>query len=164
MLMLMPPTTAECTTGKIACAHAVNRPRTGPAAGAHLLPGGLTCRAMSGLGSLRRLRLRSLWRLVSIVALIVLTALALSGVVESLQGGAMMMLPALALAVVMLVRPYLGAGTIARLRARRAERPSVAAGVERPPRPRTRVARGGRLIAVALAGRAPPPSALVGCR
>jgi hypothetical protein len=110
-----------------------------------------------------RLRVRLLWRLAPIVALIALTALALSGVVESLQGGAMMMLPALALAVVMLVRPYLGAGAIARLGARRARRPSMAARVAMPLRPRIRVARGGRLIAVALAGRA-PPSALAGCR
>ncbi len=163
MLMFMLPTTTESTTGKIACTHAANRPRTAPPQAPISSPVGYHCRAMSGLGSLWRLRVRLLWRLALIVALIALTALALSGVVESLQGGAMMMLPALALAVVMLVRPYLGAGAIARLRARRAGRPSVAARVAMPPCPRIRVARGGRLIAVALAGRA-PPSALAGCR
>ncbi len=118
---------------------------------------------MSSLGSLLRLRARLLWRLALIVALIALTALALSGAVESLQSGAMMMLPAVALAVVMLVRPYLGEGTIARLRARRARRPRGAARVAMPSRPHIRAARGGRLIAVALAGRA-PPVAHAGCR
>ncbi len=107
--------------------------------------------------------MRLLWRLALIVALIALTALALSGAVESLQSGAMMMLPAFALAVVMLVRPYLGEGAIARLHARRARRPSEAARVAMPRCPRIRVARGGHLIALALAGRAPPP-ALAGCR
>ncbi len=119
---------------------------------------------MGGLGSLLRWRGRLLWRLALIVALIALTALALSGVIESLQSGAMMVLPALVLAVVMLVRPYLGEGAIARLHARRARRPNVATPMlVVPPRPRGRVARGGRLIAVAMAGRA-PPLALVACR
>jgi hypothetical protein len=108
-------------------------------------------------------RARVIWRLALALALVALTALALSGVIESLQSGAMMVLPTFALAVVMLVRPYLGEGVIARLHARRAKRPSVARAVAAPPRPRTDVARGGRLIAVALAGRA-PPSVLVDCR
>ena len=103
------------------------------------------------------------WRLALALALITLVVLALSGTIESLQSGTMMMLPALAIAVVMLVRPYLGERAIARLRARHARRPRVTAPVALPPRPRIRVTRGGRLIAMAMAGRA-PPLALVGCR
>ncbi len=108
-------------------------------------------------------RARVVWRLALALALIALTALALSGAIESLQSGAMMVLPALALVVVMLVRPYLGEDTIVRLRTRRAHRRSMAAPVSVAQRPRMLVARGGRLIAVALAGRA-PPLALAGCR
>src|ERR1700691_4909762 len=118
---------------------------------------------MSGLGSLLRLRARCLRRLVLVLALVALAVLALSGVIESLQSGATMMLPALALAVVMLLRPYLGEGAIARLRAHLVRPRRVAARVVVTPRPRVRVARGGRPIAVALAGGA-PPLALAGCR
>jgi hypothetical protein len=78
----------------------------------------------------------------------------------------LIMLPAIALAIAMLVRPYLGERTIARLRVRcdRARRARLTMRVTAAPsRSRTSVARGGRLIAVALAGRAPPP-ALAGCR
>jgi hypothetical protein len=118
---------------------------------------------MSGPDSPSPLRARLLWRLALIVALVALTGLALGGTIESLQSGAMMMLPALALAVAVLARPYLGAGAIARLRGSGTRPRRVAARMAVPLRPRSRVARGGRLIAVALAGRAPPP-ALAGCR
>jgi hypothetical protein len=118
---------------------------------------------MSGPDSPSPLRARRLWRLASIVALVALTALALSGTIESLQSGAMMMLPALALALALLLRPYLGAGAIAWLHARRARPRRIAARVAVPLPSRVPVARGGRLIAVSLAGRAPPP-ALAGCR
>lgn len=127
---------------------------------------------MSSLGSLGSLfrpqarfgpRARFVWRLVLILALVALAALALSGTIGSLQAGTLTMLPALALAVAMLTRPYLGERVIARLRARRARRPGAASSKTAPRRPRIRIARGGRLIAAALAGRA-PPLALAGCR
>jgi hypothetical protein len=108
-------------------------------------------------------RARVAWRLALIVAPIALVAIALSGAVDPLQSGALTMLPALALAVMMLTRPYLGEHAIARLRARRWRHPGEAALAARFPRPPTRVVRGGHLIAVALAGRA-PPCALAGCR
>ena len=118
---------------------------------------------MSGPDSPSPLRVRRLWRLALIAALLALTALALSGAIESLQSGAMMMLPALALAVALLLRPYLGERALARLQTRQARSRRVAEHEAGLPRPRTRVARGGRLIAASLAGRAPPP-ALAGCR
>ena len=93
-------------------------------------------------------------------------ALALAGVVvlilagdlaASLQAALLMVLPVLALAVVLLTRPYLGERTLARLRARCGHRPREQARRGSPQRPAALVpARGGRLIAVALAGRAPP--------
>ncbi len=73
------------------------------------------------------------------------------------------MLPAVVLAAMMLTRPYLGERVIARLRARRPRRASAVRAIVRSLRPEGRVARGGRLIAAALAGRA-PPLALVVCR
>jgi hypothetical protein len=93
----------------------------------------------------------------SVLALIALVALALAGAIDPLQSGALTMLPALALATMMLTRPYLGERAIVRLRSRRSPRPSAVAriGVRRLRR-RASVARGGRLIAAALAGRAPP--------
>ena len=106
---------------------------------------------------------RVVWRLAMVLGLTSLAVLALSGVLDSLQSGVLTMLPALALAVMMFTRPYLGEGVIARLRSRRA-RPQgsvrQAGGLKRS---EVSVARGGRLIAMALAGRAPPP-ALAGCR
>jgi len=99
---------------------------------------------------------RLIWRLVSILALAALAALALAGAVDPLQGGALTMLPALALALMMLTRPYLGERVIARLRLRSARRPREHGARARHPRRCAPVARGGRLIAVALAGRAPP--------
>ena len=98
-----------------------------------------------------------MWRVALILALVAVTVLALSGSAGWLPNGVLMMFPALALAIVMLTRPYLGERTIARLRARLAPRrppaaPSRAVALRR----HTTVARGGRLIAVALAGRAPP--------
>jgi hypothetical protein len=100
----------------------------------------------------------------ALLALVALAALALSGSIDLVQDGLLTMLPAVALALMMATRPYTGERIIARLRrSRRRPRTSAArAGAERL-RPRARSARGGRLIAVALAGRAPPP-ALAGCR
>jgi hypothetical protein len=123
--------------------------------------------AMSGLGSaVLRQHARLPRRLSLALALIAFVALALSGEFGAVQGGVLMMLPALLLAVVMFTRPYLGEQAIAHLRGRRAQRKrgldtpaSVIARLRSP----ARALRGGRLIAVALAGRA-PPLALAGCR
>ncbi len=111
---------------------------------------------MSSLGSLLRPRARVVWRLALTAALILLAVLALSGAIDPLQSGALTMLPALALALMMLTRPYVGERTIARLRTRRAQHADEIRSVPSPRSPSARAARGGRLIAVALAGRAPP--------
>jgi hypothetical protein len=122
--------------------------------------------AMSGLGSAFRRCARPLWRLSLALAPIALVALAFLGELGAMRGAVLVMLPALFLAVAMFTRPYLGEKTIARLRIRRARRhrrPSTPACALSPLRSPARVSRGGRLIAVALAGRA-PPLALAGCR
>lgn len=77
---------------------------------------------------------------------------------------ALTMLPALVLALVMLVRPYLGERAIARLRAACMRRPRVRLTLRLSnARSRTSVAmHGGLLIAASLAGRA-PPAACAGC-
>ncbi len=118
---------------------------------------------MSSVRSVLGPRARLVWRLALILALATLVALALSGAVDALQSGALTMLPAVLLALMMLTRPYLGERVIARLRARRPRRASAAHAIVVSLRREVRVARGGRLIAVALAGRA-PPLALAGCR
>jgi len=106
---------------------------------------------------------RPAWRLALALVLIALLMLSLGGLIDPLQSGALSMLPALLLAALMLTRPYLGERAIARLRACRRERPSPRRVAASPPRQPARVVRGGRLIALALAGRA-PPVALAGCR
>lgn len=69
----------------------------------------------------------------------------------------MYLLPALVLAVVLLGRRYPGERVIERLREARATRPRARAASALCPRLRPREhRRGGRLIAVSLAGRAPP--------
>jgi hypothetical protein len=120
---------------------------------------------MSNLRSVlsRHVRVRLVPRMALALVLVVLVVLALGGAIDPLQSGALTMLPALALALLMLTRPYLGERAIARLRARRSRRRHVVATGGAPVRPSASVARGGRLIAVALAGRA-PPLALAGCR
>lgn len=68
-------------------------------------------------------------------------------------------LPAFALAAIMLARPYLGQRTIARLRLRRqapAPSPRAVPEVGSHRRAQRTLSRGGLLIAAALAGRAPP--------
>ena len=91
-----------------------------------------------------------------LLALVVVTVLAAEGMLGALQGGVLIMFPAVLLAVVMVTRPYIGEDVIAALRARRVGRDT--AKQESTPRSpaTTHLARGGRLIAVALAGRAPP--------
>ncbi len=103
-----------------------------------------------------RIRVRVLSRIVLLLALAALAALALSGVIDLLQSGALTMVPALALALMMLTRPYLGERVIARLRRRCPPRRRVAGGFVARIGPCALMARGGRLIAAALAGRAPP--------
>ncbi len=75
----------------------------------------------------------------------------------SFANGALMMLPALVLALIMLTRPYIGERVIARLRIRRSTRRRAPAASTRTGMRFAPVAvSGGRLIAAALAGRAPP--------
>ncbi len=102
-------------------------------------------------------------RPVLVVAAVPAVALALGGSFAPLHSAALILLPALALAIAMLVRPYLGAQAIARMRSRlvRGRRATVLSLA--PRREPARVVRGGHLIALALAGRAPPRT-LVTCR
>jgi hypothetical protein len=116
--------------------------------------------AMSSRCSVFSLRAGA-WRPALVVTLIAAVALPLIG--APLQGGALVLLPALALVIVMLTRPYLGEGAIARLRLRRGHRPRSTALSFPARRSPARAVRGGRLLAVALAGRA-PPLALASCR
>lgn len=104
-----------------------------------------------------------LWRLALMFALSALTAASLSGKLGAMQGGALIMLPALLLAVVMLTRPYLGERAIGKLGVHRTRRVRATAPAAARTRSFDYAVRGGRLIATALAGRA-PPLALVGYR
>jgi len=116
---------------------------------------------MSSLGFVFRPRSRAAWRLVLLLGLCALVALTLRDGDASLQTGALMMAPVFAFAVLMLTRPYLGERILATLTARRPRRRAHARGVG-PRRATATMARGGHLIASALAGRA-PPSVLAGC-
>ena len=118
---------------------------------------------MSSRRSVSGPQTRVVWRSVMVLALAAIAALAFSGAFDSMQTGLLTTLPAIALAVMMLTRPYLGERVIARLRAVRRRRRSDARQARVLPRPAATVARGGRLIALALAGRA-PPLGLAGCR
>jgi hypothetical protein len=118
---------------------------------------------MVGRSRAFRPRARAVTRPAALFALMVLVGLALSGAIDPLQSGALTMLPALALAAMMLTRPYVGERAIARLRARRLRPAHPARRLIAPRRAPMRVVRGGRLIALALAGRA-PPLAFAGCR
>jgi hypothetical protein len=114
---------------------------------------------MSRLRSAFWLPPRPVWRLSLVFALLALTVLTLNGVVganDLLQTGALTMLPAIAVAVAMVTRPYLGEHVIVRLRSRRRRCRGVVAKPFATGRRAASMARGGRLIAVALAGRAPP--------
>lgn len=109
------------------------------------------------------LRTRARWRVALALAAACVLCLALSGAIGALQDGLLTMLPALALAGLMLTRPYLGEHTLVRLRAARTRRaPRPVSARARRLAPRGAVC-GGRLLAHALAGRA-PPLALAGCR
>jgi len=119
--------------------------------------------AMSSPGLVLRPRKGAGWRLALTLGLAALVALALAGAIDPLQSGALTMLPALALAAIMLTRPYVGERAIARLRTRRSHRRDEPCPLSSSPCRSASAVRGGRLIAAALAGRAPPP-ALAGYR
>jgi hypothetical protein len=92
--------------------------------------------------------------LLAVLAATALAALLLTGFAV----GLMMLLPALVTAVLMIVWPYPGLELILRIAARRRPRPGRARAARR--RRPTTVARGGRLIAASLGGRAPPALAV----
>jgi hypothetical protein len=119
-------------------------------------------RAMGSLTSVYRPQSRVVWRLLLMLAMLAGLALALGDGGASLQTGALMLAPVLALSILMLTRPYIGERILARIAARRPRR-AVAEVRFTAGHSRTSIVRGGRLIAAALAGRAPPP-ALAGCR
>jgi hypothetical protein len=88
--------------------------------------------------------------LLAVLAAITLAALLATG----FSVGLLMLLPALATAALLIVWPYPGLELILRIAARRRPRPRRARLVRR--RRPLLVARGGRLIAASLGGRAPP--------
>jgi len=90
------------------------------------------------------------------VALVAVGVLVPLGALGALQSGALMLVPALVLAAALLAGRYPGERLIERWgRARPRVRPTVAR-VRVPSRPSRELPHGGRLIATALAGRAPP--------
>ncbi len=126
---------------------------------------GLRFAAMSSLRRVVAERTRLILRAALALVLVALTALMLSGAIDVLQSGVLTMLPAIALAAMMLARPYLGERVIGRVRARRHRRSRTAVAVLSALRPQPIATRGGCLIAMALAGRAPPRAlALARCR
>jgi hypothetical protein len=103
--------------------------------------------------------------LAALAAIAALAAVVLCGKV-ALSAELLTIAPALAVALFMLAKPYAGERAIAKLRERCAGRiPRGAATASSLSRTRATIriaVRGGRLIAAALAGRAPPARALVG--
>jgi hypothetical protein len=91
-----------------------------------------------------------------VIALCAIAILAPLGVLGALQQGALMMLPALLLAVVLLTGRYPGERLIARWARVRPRARRAAGRACTPAHPALQVPRGGRLIAGSLAGRAPP--------
>jgi hypothetical protein len=96
-----------------------------------------------------------------LLALVLLPALLASLAAAGFGYGALLLVPAVLLALPLLLGRYPGERTIARLQRPRQPRAltkiAVAAGILRPTRPRIR---GGRLVACSLAGRGPPLLAL----
>jgi hypothetical protein len=95
-------------------------------------------------------------------AALALAALTLVHARTGVGADALIAVPGLLLLIPLVAGRYLGEGRLARL-ARRPPRPAArrAAAVAAPRRPRRRLMpRGGRLIAVALARRGPPLSAV----
>jgi hypothetical protein len=94
-----------------------------------------------------------------VLLLVVLAALSLAALLATgFAIGLMMLLPALITAALLIVWPYPGLELILRIAARRRPRPGRARAVRRR-RPIV-VARGGRLLASSLGGRAPPALAV----
>src|SRR5580658_3368380 len=90
---------------------------------------------------------------VALCAIAVLTAI---GALGASQQGALMMLPALLLAVALLAGRYPGERLIARWGRARPRARQATARVPMPSHASLQTLRGGRLIAASLAGRAPP--------
>jgi hypothetical protein len=91
-----------------------------------------------------------------VLLLVVLAALSLAALLlTGFNVGMLMLLPALVTAALLIVWPYPGLELILRIAARRRPRPGRSRAVRRRRRP-IAVARGGRLIAASLGGRAPP--------
>jgi hypothetical protein len=78
------------------------------------------------------------------------------GALGAFQSGALALLPALVLAAVLLAGHYPGERLIARWGCARPRVRQAITRVLAPPRPSRALPHGGRLIATALAGRAPP--------
>jgi hypothetical protein len=90
------------------------------------------------------------------IALLTVAALALSGLLGLAQQDLLTLLPLFLLLGILVLRPYAGEQLIARLRKRKPRRdPQLPLVASRGPRVPV-MARGGRLIATAMAGRAPP--------
>ena len=90
-----------------------------------------------------------------VLLLVVLAAFSLAALlVTGFDVGVLMLLPALVTAALLIVWPYPGLELILRIAARRRPRPGRSRAVRR--RRPIAVARGGRLIAASLGGRAPP--------
>jgi hypothetical protein len=90
-----------------------------------------------------------------VLLLVVLAALSLAALLlTGFNVGLLMLLPALVTASLLIVWPYPGLELILRIATRRRPRPGRSRAVRR--RRPIAVARGGRLIAASLGGRAPP--------
>jgi hypothetical protein len=96
----------------------------------------------------------------ALVAVVAIGTLAALGLLGALQPGALMFLPALLLAAALFAGRYPGERLIARWAHARPRARHAVAGVTAPARPSLHLLRGGRLIAVSLAGRAPPAFAV----
>jgi hypothetical protein len=95
---------------------------------------------------------------VSVLAVAAIGLLASLGSLGALAPGVLMLLPALLLALVLLAGRYPGERLIERWRRARPSARQALVAVLAPGRRSPQLVRGGRLIAAALAGRAPPRS------
>jgi hypothetical protein len=104
-------------------------------------------------------RTRACGRVVIALAVVAFMLLAATGGLGASRDGLLTLFPLFLLIALMIVRPYAGERLIARLRDARAPRRRITCGRGSAPRlGHGTLARGGRLIAAALAGRAPPRS------
>jgi uncharacterized membrane protein len=102
---------------------------------------------------------RAAARVAAVLAMVAFLAAAATGALGSSRDDLLTLFPLFLLIAVMVLRPYAGERLIARLRGASKRRPPAPAriGLSRPLRLAI-LARGGRLIATAMAGRAPPPA------